>query len=40
MVLEELEQLQINQLVASGRTPNELAAEGLAAAVAPKVLTD
>jgi len=37
-MLEELEQIQINRSLAEGRTPQELAFEGLTSAVEPKVL--
>uniref|UniRef100_A0A7S3HMU8 Mitochondrial import receptor subunit TOM22 homolog n=1 Tax=Spumella elongata TaxID=89044 RepID=A0A7S3HMU8_9STRA len=37
-ILEDLEQIQIGKQLAEGRTPQELAFEGLTAAVEPKVL--
>jgi hypothetical protein len=37
-MVEELEQLQINQGLAEGKSPNELAQMGLASAIEPKVL--
>lgn len=37
-ILEDLEQIQIGKHLAEGRTPQELAMEGLTAAVEPKVL--
>jgi hypothetical protein len=38
-MVEELEQIQIQQGLAEGMTPHELAQRGLTGAVPPKVLT-
>jgi hypothetical protein len=37
-VFEEFEKLQVSQGIAEGRTPQELAAQGMASAIEPKVL--
>jgi len=37
-ILEDIEQAQIGKSLAEGRTPQELAFEGLTSAVEPKVL--
>jgi hypothetical protein len=37
-MVEELEKIQVGKLIAEGRTPQELAQEGLTAAIEPKVL--
>jgi hypothetical protein len=37
-MLEELEQIQVGRGLAEGKTPQELAMNGLASAVEPKVL--
>lgn len=38
-MVEEMEQLQINQGLAEGKSPNELAQLGLTSAIEPKVLS-
>ena len=38
-MVEELERLQINQGLAEGKSPNELAQLGLTSAIEPKVLS-
>lgn len=37
-MVEEIERIQISQALSDGRSPHELAASGLTAAIPPKVL--
>jgi hypothetical protein len=39
MAIEEMERIQIESAIAGGRTPQELASQGLTSAVAPAVLS-